>query len=111
MFKSDKWPNRTANAVSYALGLCGHSDWFLRVNKLRCSAAIVVFRASIANPSKHQGMILVKTDHQFSFLNYSMELFGVVTVDKDLTFKQHVSSICKRVNNQFSVMTRFGKLI
>ena len=39
-----------------------------------------------------------------------MEIFGV-TGDKDLTFKQHVSSIRKRVNNQFSVMTRFGKLI
>ena len=39
-----------------------------------------------------------------------MELFGV-TIDKDLTFKQHVSSICKKVNNQFSVMTRFGKLM
>ena len=37
-----------------------------------------------------------------------MEQFGV-TIDKDLTFKQHVSSICKKVNNQFSVMTRFGK--
>ena len=30
---------------------------------------------------------------------------------KDLTFKQHVSSICKKVNNQLSVMTRFGKLM
>ena len=39
-----------------------------------------------------------------------MELFGV-TIDKHLTFKQHVSSICKKVNNQFGVMTRFGKLI
>ena len=39
-----------------------------------------------------------------------MEVFGV-TIDKDLTFKQHVSSICKKVNNQFSIMTRFGKLI
>ena len=39
-----------------------------------------------------------------------MELFGV-TVDKDLTFKQHVFSICKKVNNQFSVMTRFSKLM
>ena len=27
------------------------------------------------------------------------EHFGV-TIDKDLTFKQHVSSICKKVNNQ-----------
>ena len=60
----------------------------------------------IANPSKHQGMILGKTDHQFNFsVNDSVELFGV-TIDK-----QHVSSICKKVNNQFSVMTRFGKLI
>ena len=65
----------------------------------------------IANPSKHQGMILGKTDHQFNFsVNDSKELFGV-TIDKDLIFKQHVSSICKKVNNQFSVMTRFGKLI
>ena len=65
----------------------------------------------IANPSKHQGMILRKTDHQFNFsVNNSMELFGV-TIDKDLTFKQHVSSICKKVNNPFSVTTRFGKLM
>ena len=56
-------------------------------------------------------MILGKTDHQFNFsVNDSVELFGV-TIDKDLTFKQHVSSICKKVNNQFSVMTRFGKLM
>ena len=41
-------------------------------------------------------------------VNDSVELFGV-TIDKDLTFKQHVSSICKKVNNQFGVMTRFGK--
>ena len=34
---------------------------------------------------------------------------ALTTIDKDLTFKQHVSSICKKVNNQFSVMTRFGK--
>ena len=67
----------------------------------------------IANPSKHQGMIHVlgKTDHQFNFsVNESMELFGITT-DKDLMFKQHVSSLCKNVNNQFSIMTRFGKLV
>ena len=65
----------------------------------------------IANPSKHQGMILGKTDHQFNFsVNDSVELFGV-TIDKDLTFKQHVSSICKKLKNQLSVMTRFGKLM
>ena len=27
------------------------------------------------------------------------EHFGI-TIDKDLTFKQHVSSLCKKVNNQ-----------
>ena len=43
-------------------------------------------------------------------VNDLMELFGVTT-DKNLTSKQHVSSICKKVNNQFSVMTRVGKLI
>ena len=65
----------------------------------------------IANPSKNQGMILGKTDHQFNFsVNDSVELFGV-TIDKDLTFKQHVSSVYKKVNNQFSVMTMFGKLM
>ena len=54
-------------------------------------------------------MIQGKTDHQFNFpVNDSVELFGV-TIDKDL--KQHVSSICKKVNNRFSVMTRFGKLM
>ena len=65
----------------------------------------------IANSSKHQRMIFGKTDHQFNFsVNDSMELFGI-TIDKDLTFKQNVSSICKKVNNQFSLMTRFGKPI
>ena len=65
----------------------------------------------IDNPSKHQGMILRKTDHQFNFsVNESVELFGV-TIDKDLTFKQHVSALCNKVNNQFSVMTRFGELM
>ena len=43
----------------------------------------------IANPSKHQGMILGKTDHQFNFsVNNSTKLFGVTTDLKDLTFKQ-----------------------
>ena len=39
-----------------------------------------------------------------------MELFGV-TINKDLTFKQHVSSICKKLKSRLSVMTRFGKLM
>ena len=39
------------------------------------------------------------------------EIEQVTSQKLDLTFKQHVSSICKKVNNQFSVMTRFGKLM
>ena len=41
-----------------------------------------------------------------------MELSGI-TIDKDLTFKQHVSSInyVKRYMYQFSVIARFGKLM
>ena len=36
------------------------------------------------------------TDHQFNFsVNDLMKLFGV-TIDKDLTFKQHVSPICQQ---------------
>ena len=73
--------------------------------------ALYEINGMIANPSKHQGMILGKTDHQFNFsVNDSVELFGV-TIDKDLTFKQHVSSICKKLKNQLRVITRFGKLM
>lgn len=39
-----------------------------------------------------------------------MEIFGI-TIDKDLTFKQDVFSICKKVNSQFSIKRRFGKLM
>ena len=47
----------------------------------------------IANPSKHQRMILGKTDHQFNFsVSDLVELFGV-TIDKDHTFKPHLRDI------------------
>ena len=46
------------------------------------------FKGMIANTSKHQGMILGKTDYQFSFsATDSIELFGVhVTLDRELKF-------------------------
>ena len=51
----------------------------------------------IANRRKHQEMTLGNTEHQFSFLvNDSLHLF-VVTIDKDLTFEQHLSSICRKI--------------
>ena len=64
----------------------------------------------MVNPSKHHGVILGRTDH-FSFpVKDSIERFRV-TLDKELNFKQHVTSVRKKVNNQLSVMTRFGKLL
>ena len=54
-----------------------------------CEAEIAnswfIFNGMIANPSKHQGMILDKTDYQFSFLTTdSIELFGE-TLDRELS--------------------------
>ena len=34
-----------------------------------------------------------------------------MTIDNKLQFDKHVSSICKKVNNQLNVMIRFRKLI
>ena len=39
-----------------------------------------------------------------------MNLFGI-SLDNELNFKDHISSVCKKINNQFSVFKRFGKLI
>ena len=38
----------------------------------------------------------------------SIDLLGV-TIDKDLSFNRHISQICQKVNNQFSVLKRFTK--
>ena len=65
----------------------------------------------IVNKSKHQALILGDTEHTFSFpVNESIHIFGM-TIDNKLQFDKHVSSICKKVNNQLNVMIRFRKLI
>ena len=38
------------------------------------------------------------------------DIFGM-TIDNRLSFDNHVSVICKKINNQFNVMLRFRKLI
>ena len=64
-----------------------------------------------ANPAKHQGMVLGKTDYPFSFLTTRcLDLFEI-SLDNELNFKDHISSVCKKINNQFCVFKRFGKLI
>ena len=65
----------------------------------------------IVNKKKHQAVILGKTEHNFSFpVNNSIDIFGV-TIDNRHSFDNHVSVICKKINNQFNVMLRFRKLI
>ena len=39
-----------------------------------------------------------------------MELFGI-TVDDRLYFDEHIFNICKKITNQFKVISRFRKLI
>ena len=65
----------------------------------------------IDNEKKHQALILRKTEHNFCFpVNNSIDIFGM-TIDNRLSFDNHVSVICKKINNQFNVMLRFRKLI
>ena len=65
----------------------------------------------IVNKKKHQALILGKTEHNFCFpVNNSIDIFGM-TIDNRLSFDNHVSVICKKINNQFNVMLRFRKLI
>ena len=65
----------------------------------------------IVNKSNHQALILGDTEHTFSSpVKDSIDIFGM-TIDNKLQFHKHVSSICKKVNNQLKVMIRFIKLI
>ena len=65
----------------------------------------------IVNPDKHHAMVIGITDHQFSFpIKESLYLLGM-TIDNQLNFNEHVSLVCKKVNNQLNVMTRFRNLI
>ena len=65
----------------------------------------------IVNPDKHHAMVLGTTDHKLSFpVVDSLNLLGM-TVDNQLNFSEHVSLVCKKVNNQLNVMFRFRNLI
>ena len=59
----------------------------------------------------HQVIVLGNTDYEFSFpLQHSIDLLGV-SIDNNLSFYYHISKICDKVNNQFSVLQRFWTLI
>jgi len=56
-------------------------------------------------------MILATTDYKFSStVKNSMELFGMI-IDAEMNFREHLATICNKINSQFSAMTRFGKLV
>ena len=64
----------------------------------------------IVNPEKHQAMVLGNCNHKFDIpVNESIELLGV-TLDNKLRFNCHITAICGKNNNQFSVIERFQKL-
>ncbi len=64
----------------------------------------------IVNPDKHHAMVIGTTEHQFSFpVEDSLQLLGM-TINQ-LNFNEHVSLVCKKVNNQLNVMIRFHNLI
>lgn len=57
--------------------------------KVNLANAWYEINGMIANPNKHQGMILGNTEYEFKFrVNDTMDLFGV-TIDKDLPFKKY----------------------
>ena len=65
----------------------------------------------IVNETKHQAIVLGKTDHSFSFpLKDSLDVFEI-NIDNRLCFDNYISTICKKINSQFNVMLRFLKLI
>ena len=66
----------------------------------------------IVNETKHQALILGKTDYSFSFLavRESIDMFGV-NIDSKLNFSNHIRTMCKKINKQFQVMLRFRNLI
>ena len=62
----------------------------------------------IVNEKKHQALILAKNEHNFSFpVNNSIDILGMTIDSTRLSFDNHVSVICKKINNQFNVMLRF----
>ena len=65
----------------------------------------------IVNADKHHAMVLGTPDHKLSFpVVDSLDLLGM-TIDNQLNFSEHVSLVCKKVNNKLNVMIRFCNLI
>ena len=60
--------------------------------------------AMIVNETKHQPLILGDTEYTFSFpVKESIDIFDM-NIDNKLQLDKHVSSVCKKINNQLNVM-------
>lgn len=58
----------------------------------------------IANVTKHQDVILGKTDYCSSFpVKVSLGIFGM-NIDNKLKFDNHISTVCEMINKKFNVM-------
>ena len=56
-------------------------------------------------------MVFGDTEYTFSFpVKDSIDIFGM-NIDNKLQPDKHISSVCKKVNNQLNVMLRFRILI
>ena len=76
-------------------------------HEIRISNSWYKQNGKIVNTEKDQEMVLgTDSNYEFSFsVKNSIDLLGV-TIDKDLSFNHHISQICGKVNNQFSVLKR-----
>ena len=69
------------------------------------------YNSMIINENKLQAIVLGTTDHTFSSaVKPSIDVF-VARIDNKFCFDNHIFAICKKINNQFSLMLRLHKLI
>ena len=69
------------------------------------------------NPDKYQAMVLGKTEDKLNFKSADIDikttektcLLGVV-LDNELTFEDHISSICRKVSAQITALNRLKNI-
>ena len=72
----------------------------------------------VANPSKIQYMILVMGNNKDSIIignntlkaSNTVTLLGI-TIDKKLTFNEHIGNICKLANNKIKCLARIRNML
>ena len=79
-------------------------DWFhhnfFKLNADKCKLLI----------SNRQDDISINIDNEYISCDKSVKLLGV-TIDNELTFKEHISNICKKVSLKLHALARVSKFI